>query len=109
MLYLRRALERFRLSVGGVPAQVSHRETPPAHKPLVSTRSPQVPSQHTGQRRFAAFAESATLAARAPGHPAVGTLRDVEDADPGHVLASLPARSSERNGPFVLVHAGGNA
>jgi hypothetical protein len=109
MLYLRRALVGLRLSVGGIPPQISHRETPPAHEPTVCTGGSQVPSKAIGQSSFAALTESGAPNETLAGHTAIGALRCVKDLRPIHSRASLPARSSKRYGPLVLGFTGGKA
>src|ERR1700677_3258026 len=103
-LYLRRVLVRLQLFVGG-PLQ-SHCKTPPLHKPAVTHRAPKMQGERIGQRGFAPFTEAGTPRAFSLRHPAVGTLRRIENLEPReHFFGSVTARSSKRNSPLVLAHA----
>ena len=108
-LYLRRVLSALQSSVGGIPPKISHRETPPRHKPAVSSSGSQVPSEGIGQAGFAALTETATPSSALSGKTAVGTSRAVENLRPIHSRAILSARSSKRHGPLVLCLTGGKA
>lgn len=115
MICFQRALETIRLFVGG-PAQLRsanpHGQPPPLHVPAVGHSGAQMPSQGAGKVPLAQRAQTAavwpylTLGFR---KATTRAFRIVENFDPVHAFAILTGRSSKRNGPLVLCHAGGNA